>query len=249
VTPGQVLEVAVGWGSTRALDQDFDVTLSLVDGTGAIRYAERVPLATKWPTSQWPAHAIAWEFYTLRLPTSIPAGEYDLRLSLQDVATGQAQGEAMSVGSVAVQQESCNLATRSDAQDANAVFGDSLRLVEYKMSQAEGRLDLWLYWRAERWMESNYKIFVHVADPATGIPVAQNDAMPHNGAYPTLSWWPGEVVEDRVSISLHGVPAGRYDIAVGIYEPATGDRLPLVDNQGEAILDGRFLLEGGIQVP
>jgi hypothetical protein len=248
LNPGRVLEVAVGWGSSRALDQDFDVTLSLADGRGSIRHAERFPLAADWPTSQWPAHAIAWEFYTLHLPPSLPEGEHRLLLSLQRSGAGDAPGEALPVYPLTVQREICNLATLPEARDVNAIFGDSLRLAEYEIRQDEGTLDLWLYWRAERWIDTDFKFFVHVADPATGIPVAQNDAMPHSGANPTTSWWPGEVVNDRVSISLRGVPPGRYDIAVGIYEPATGERLPLVNRRGQVVPDGRLLLEDGIEV-
>jgi hypothetical protein len=117
-----------------------------------------------------------------------------------------------------------------------------------KVRQEKGWLKVELYWRSERWMDSDYKIFVHVADPETGIPAAQNDVMPHHGAYPTTLWWPGEVVDDRVSISLSGVSAGSYDIAVGVYEPVTGERLSLVNDQRQVIADGRLVLEEKVEL-
>ena len=72
--------------------------------------------------------------------------------------------------------------------------------------------------------------------------------MPCNWTYPTSRWWPGEVVADRVSISLADVPAGQYGIAVGVYDPATGTRLPLVEQSGEPVPDGRLVLPDLVEV-
>ena len=154
----------------------------------------------------------------------------------------------MLLGAVDVRAAGCDLATRADARDANAAFGSELRLVEVAQSRAEGTVDLTLYWHAEYRMPTDYKVFVHVFDPATGIPAAQSDAMPCNWTYPTSRWWPGEVVVDRVSIALQGVPAGQYGIAVGVYDPATGTRLPLVDGAGVPVPDGRLVLPDLVEV-
>lgn len=248
--PGCVLGLAVGWGSTAALDRDEEVVLSLVDGAGLVRQAEQFPLSTTWPTSQWPANAVDWEFYALRLPPSIPAGEYALTLGLRG------GGEPMRIDTVAVQPGVCDLATVPDARDANALFGDELRLLEYHISQEQGSpgagaaktLNLDLYWHAEYRMDADFKIFVHVFDPATGIPVAQEDTMPRHWTYPTTRWWPGEVVEDPISISLQGVPAGQYGLAVGVYRPSTGERLALVDGRGGLVADGRLILDETVEV-
>jgi hypothetical protein len=131
-----------------------------------------------------------------------------------------------------------------DAVPVNALFGDDLRLLGYRLSQEGNLLTLTLHWRAERRMETAYKIFVHVFDPATQVPVAQDDAMPRRWAYPTTYWGPGEVVTDVVSISLEGVPVGAYGVALGIYDPVTVDRLPVVDGAGQPQPDGRLVLPG-----
>jgi hypothetical protein len=148
----------------------------------------------------------------------------------------------MSIQSITIQPKVCNLASIPDAQDANAVFGDELRLLEYQIHLEEQRLNLTLYWHAQRRMDVDYKVFVHVLNPRTGIPVAQDDAMPRRWAYPTTLWWPGEVVDDIIPIPLDTVPGDRYDIAVGVYNPISGERLPLIDSQGQLMLDGRLVL-------
>jgi hypothetical protein len=242
LTLDHVIQVDVGWASTAPISRDFETAISLVDGMGVVRQMERFPLSDGWPTSQWPVHAIAWGYYAFRLSSSLPVGDYTLTLTLLDAESGRASSQPMSIRSVTVQPDLCELATEPEAQDVNALFGDLLRLSEYTTSQKDEWLNLTLYWHQERRMETDYKVFVHIADPATGIPVAQNDAMPRHGAYPTTFWWPGEVVRDNIAIPLHGVPAGRYDIAIGLYEPMTGERLPLRDSQGRLIEDGRLIL-------
>ncbi len=80
-------------------------------------------------------------------------------------------------------------------------------------------------------------------DQETGPPLAQYDSRPRGGAYPLRFWWPGDRVDDRVTISLAGVPPGEYGIAIGVYDPHSGVRLPLLDQDGEPLVqDGRYLL-------
>jgi len=93
-------------------------------------------------------------------------------------------------------------------------------------------------------METSYKIFVHVFDPLTGVPVAQDDAMPHRWAYPTTFWGPGEVVDDLIPIPLGEVPTGTYQVAIGVYAPETMERLPAMDGAGHPQPDGRLVLPG-----
>jgi hypothetical protein len=249
--PGQMLEVDVGWGSTRALDRDFDVALALVDGSGQVQQSHTFPLAGQ-PTHQWPAHALAWGYYPLRLSPSLAEGAYAIRLALLEAGTEKDRGAPFAVQPLRVQTHRCPIPAIPDAppgtQVANARFGDDLHLLAYRVTRNGPTLSLTLYWRAQRRMPLNYKIFVHVFDPATGIPVAQDDAEPHRGGYPTLFWAPEEIVQDHVPVSLTGVSPGRYGIAIGAYNPATGDRLPVIDAQGRQSSDGRLVLEETVEI-
>ena len=93
-------------------------------------------------------------------------------------------------------------------------------------------------------MDTDYKVFVHVYDPATQIPVAQDAAMPLRWHYPTGLWASGEVVTDTVPIALGEVPGGDYGLAVGVYDPANMERLEVVDGTGQTQPDGRLVLPG-----
>ena len=61
-----------------------------------------------------------------------------------------------------------------------------------------------------------------------GRPVAQQDSEPVGGLRPTTTWDEGEVVHDRVGVLLPtDLPAGEYQILVGMYRPESGERLPI----------------------
>jgi hypothetical protein len=117
------------------------------------------------------------------------------------------------------------------------------------LSQQPGQVQLTLSWRGLQPMSTNYTVFVHLFDPATGEDVTQADAMPYQGARPTSLWWPGDLqADDHTTIALDGVAPGRYSIAVGIYDSETLQRLPATDGQGRPISDGRFILAQTVQV-
>jgi hypothetical protein len=103
-------------------------------------------------------------------------------------------------------------------------------------------LALILHWQAEQKMETDYTVFVHVIGPDGQI-LAQHDAPPDNGAYPTSRWAAGEVVADPARVPLPpnlstDVP---LEVVVGMYRPDTGQRLPVLDEQNQSV-DDRVVL-------
>jgi len=243
VNPGGTLEVDVGWGTTAPQEEAFDVALALEADEKGITERRTYPLSPDWPTSEWPAHTIAWGYYPMSVPADVPTGTYALRLTLIDPKTEEARGKRTTLGTVSVEDRLCTFPIRQDATKMNAVFGNELRLLGYEVKRDGDYLLVRLHWRAEQRMKTDYKVFVHVFDPETSRPVAQDDARPHRGAYPTTFWGPAEVVEDPIPISLAGAPAGTYGLAVGVYDPTTMERLPVMSSQG-LHADGRLELPG-----
>jgi len=98
-------------------------------------------------------------------------------------------------------------------------------------------ITLTLVWQAEQEVGVDYTVFLHLID-SQGTLIAQADAPPLDGAYPTAWWSPGEVVRDPHRLSLPAeIPPGRYGLYVGLYHPATGGRLPAVDADGNRFPD------------
>jgi hypothetical protein len=244
VNPGHVLGVDVGWGAASAPGRNLQVELALVSSRGETAQAERFSLSNTWPTGEWTTDTVAWGYYTLHTNTSLAPGSYDVTLAVLDEETGKPQGQPRVVGEVMLSSSACPLDLPPDVVGVDASFGEDMRLLGYELRQDGRWLTLTLHWRPEQRMETDYKVFVHVFDPATGAPVAQDDAMPHRWAYPTTFWGLGEVVEDAIPISLQGVPAGAYGVAVGVYDPVTTERLPVTDREGLLQPDGRLVLLG-----
>jgi hypothetical protein len=94
-----------------------------------------------------------------------------------------------------------------------------------------------LYWQVQDVVVEDLKVFVHLFS-SEGTLVAQSDVVPVGWAYPTTAWQPGETVRDVHVISLDGeLPRGDYRVVVGMYDPATGERLALRDARGLPIAD------------
>jgi mannosyltransferase len=117
-----------------------------------------------------------------------------------------------------------------------ARFGEAIRLEGYTLSDevlTPGEaLGVTLFWSCDAPLDMRYKVFVHLYAP-DGTLVAQHDDEPSGDLAPTTTWTPGETVHDNHGLLLPGdlVP-GEYEIAVGIYQPDSGERLP-VTRDGE----------------
>jgi hypothetical protein len=128
-------------------------------------------------------------------------------------------------------------------------------LLGYDLAQEAAELRLDLHWQAgERWgrgstVPPDYQVFVHLYDPASETIVAQWDARPRTGTYPTNSWAPGEVVSEQVVLDLSSAPPGCYRLGVGMVEVNSKDRPSIVDAAGLAHPGGRLVLESEVLVP
>jgi hypothetical protein len=79
--------------------------------------------------------------------------------------------------------------------------------------------------------------YVRAVD-GTGQIHARADSPPVMGFWPTSRWAAGEVVADPVRVSLPlDVPVGPLEVVVGMYRPGTGQCLPVLDAQGQAVDD------------
>ncbi len=242
LNPGKQLTIDVDWGTTGTLGQNVAAQFSLTNSAGQSYQSESQSLLEQWPTRQSAAITLARGFYVWPLPTAMATAEYDLNLSLTDLETGQVLGQPMIIQPVFVQADACPVPPIPEARLINGRFGDDLRLLAYQAQLSPTQLHLTLYWRGEQRLTTDYKVFIHLFDPATGVPTAQDDAVPRQWQFPTSLWWPGDIITDTISISLDTVPVGQYGLAVGAYDSQTGDRLPVIDGEGQKAVDGRLLL-------
>jgi 4-amino-4-deoxy-L-arabinose transferase-like glycosyltransferase len=98
-------------------------------------------------------------------------------------------------------------------------------------------LFLSLYWEADGPTDVPYTVFTHLVGP-DGQLFGQWDNPPVSGTYPTTGWSPDENVVDQYQIPVKpDAPPGDYHLQVGLYDPATGARLPVLNEQDKPIDD------------
>lgn len=125
-----------------------------------------------------------------------------------------------------------------------AQLGSNVRLLGYRLegeAQPGNTLQLTLYWEALGQSALDYTVFTHLVGPGAAM-LGQMDHPPQNGAAPTSTWQPGQQLADRYEITVReDAPAGPARLLIGMYDPATEDRLPATGPVDE--LDRIYLTE------
>jgi hypothetical protein len=94
-----------------------------------------------------------------------------------------------------------------------------------RVARAGDVLSVRLAWRATDRPAADYTVFLHLAAADERI-LAQHDAQPLGGTYPTSIWEAGEVVVETVSLSIPADAApGAYALWMGMYDARDNRRL------------------------
>lgn len=139
----------------------------------------------------------------------------------------------------------------TEPEPLEAKFGEGLNLLGYHLYDSEvepgGIIRLALRWQAEERTGQDYKLFVHLLD-GEGRIAAQRDSEPVGGSRPTSGWGIGEEIWDNYGIMLpEELPSGEYHLVAGMYDPTSGERLPVYGVDGKRLADDRVLL-GAVEV-
>ena len=130
---------------------------------------------------------------------------------------------------------------------AKVDFAGDVRLAGYDLEQGADKLEVTLWWQALRAPGADYTVFVHLFDPATQSLVAQSDAPPRGGTYPTSWWATGEVVSETITLPLADVPQGTYQLAVGLYDQSF-TRLQAIGLDEQPLPDDRVIFPESIEI-
>ena len=248
------LDVLLSWSVTGAIDANYGISLRLNDAAGQVWTSlDTQPGYGFQPTSAWPSGLLN-DAYTLNLPPNLPRDQvYALDVILYRVASQQEVGRATLAGLRLdelyawrnVEPPARNFGVPPLAQPLRVTFGDQIRLLGYAVARDDRELTLTLAWQALRGLDQNYRVFVHLFDPATETIVVQSDAMPRHNTYATSRWISGEVVTDTIVLPLAAAPPGSYRIAIGLFDAA--GRLP-VSGSGADGANRRVVLAEVIEV-
>lgn len=128
------------------------------------------------------------------------------------------------------------------SQTADVTFGNALRLVTYEVDRDRvlpgESIRVRLEWEALSRMDRDWSVFVHLNDPVLGQPIAQRDMYPGQGLVPTRLLEPGDRLVNEYVLSLPpaAVAPAALELAVGLYDLETGERLSAGDSGDAADL-------------
>ncbi|MHB1296676.1 MAG: glycosyltransferase family 39 protein [Anaerolineae bacterium] len=116
-------------------------------------------------------------------------------------------------------------------EPTDAAFPNGIRLASARWTadaQSGGVAAVELTWTCQEPVGADYTVFVHLMDDS-GRLVAQHDALP-GGDQATTTWSAGQTTVDRHGLMLpDDLQTGDLRVLVGLYDSATGERLPFVD--------------------
>ena len=249
IEQGQPLLVQAKWAAIEHPTRDYAGRISLRDESGTTVQSQIEPIARSYATSLWPTNAIVASRYQVPLDPLLPPGRYDLAVAVFDPQTDEGFGEFVLPLGVEIEGRERSYSIPAMQAKLDISFGNQMRLLGYDLRREEGELRLKLHWQALQQMEGDYKVFVHLFDPATEEIVAQDDAMPRQNQYPTSWWAEGEVISDEIKLSMKDVPPGRYRLALGVYDPRRVDRLAAVGPDGTPVVNDRVILDEEVELP
>jgi len=244
---GNPLPLTLFWQAMREPGTDYAVRLRLTDGTG-MEVARRES-DFRWPSSQWRSGELVRQQVPCLLPPELADGEVSLHLSLFRPDNGWTSQE-VALATVQVAGRPHDFQPPEPQVPLDIHFGNEARLVGYDLTTEPhpgGTVTLVLYWQAMDKMAASFSVFVHLLSPGGGFS-GQHDSVPGNGAFPTTGWMAGEYLRDEHTFVIDtDASLGEHVIEVGLYEPVSSRRLPVMDASGE-VLGDHLLLSQSVSV-
>ena len=244
VRQGQSLTVVSYLRALHSLDTDYTIFLHMDDAVSGETIATvDISHPGGIPTSDWATGLYVRSPLQLTVPVELDPIQYVLHLGFYDSATGDllpvqnGSGDLYEAGRVwVVDADNAHPPAGPHARfDAD---GNGIELLGAEMDDGE----LVLYWRSDGYVSDNYSVFVHLIDEA-GNMIGQLDGAPYANRYPTSAWRPEQVITDRRPIDPAGPGSVSIDrVAIGLYNPVDGTRLPAYDAQDNPLPDNMVIV-------
>ena len=250
--PGDFLTYELYWQATEPLQEDYHAFVHLVNSKGKLLVQDDHPAGSAFsPPTYWSLLDIQRDPYILQIPWEarnavfwpiVGAYKVDAMEHLPVQAQeGTTLGDSYRLAAIKVLS---NPTAPEPAFSVGAKLGEEIDLLGYDLEPAQSAIrpgdsiTLTLHFQGRSPIAQDLTRFVHLYNLDLGM-AGQVDSKPSNGSNPTWAWIPGEVVLDKVVLTLpDSVPPGRYSLLAGLYDPATAERLPVQNRDGTAQSDG-----------
>jgi len=242
--PGDDLDISLYWLPTAPFESEHHVFLQLLDTQGQVVAGAEGPPIPWLPTSQWTLNSPLRSQHSLHLPANLEPGDYTLIAGLFDPASATrhfwGSDDQLNLGEVSVIARPHDFNPPAPLHPLALTLAGGQQLVGYDLiagNSPGSPINLILYWRAAGPTDLRYSTFVHLLDSGDMI-LDQSDREPAAGDHPTTSWLAGEYITDAHTLTVPpDDPPGPYHLALGLYDPVTGQRLPFIDDQGNILTD------------
>ncbi|MCL4458385.1 MAG: glycosyltransferase family 39 protein [Chloroflexi bacterium] len=242
VQPGQMIKLTLYWEALADINKDYMIFIHLLnrkqEKAGGV---DGPPASNRYPTNVWRKGDFIRDVREITIPLDTLPGQYWFVLGCYTfpdltrlrTVSGSDYPDRAVLGWIKVPLPA-EIASPNYKTEAN--FDNKITLLGYylgrKAFRAGEMLSLTLYWQARTTITDNYTVFVHLLDERERV-VAQVDAEPREGLYPTSIWEKGEIINDEYSLFIDpATPPGKYTLEIGLYLYPTLQRLSIRDDQG-----------------
>jgi hypothetical protein len=244
VKPGQPIVLNLYWHGLTDQPGEYKTFVQVVNGhSEPLVQGDGHFLSEQY---RWRQGGMVPDQYLLWIGPETPPGDYLVRMGLFNpdssarVAvyspSGETLGNQISLGLFYVTSSDAD--PRLPHTPSPARLGEHIQLLGYSLppSQADAALlRVQLHWQADGQVAADYTIFVQLLNAQDQL-VTSWDAQPLSGQYPTSRWQTGEIVVDEFALPLpEELPSGHYRLVAGMYDLATGQRLPATGDDGQRL--------------
>ncbi len=249
VQPGDTADMTFYLQNRRPIDDNLNVLVRLIgaDGSELLR-DEGWPWGS--PTTTWEPDDVWPDGHRLVIPETAQPGYYAIEVGFYNPADLEPYGDPAIIGHLAVGDGDYF----SEASTPLVRFGNTIDLLRAELPdeplQPGDQAPVHLVWRGEQRPDAGYTVFVHLLD-MNGNLVAQVDAPPLGGFFPTSNWLPGLSVTDGLDLQLPAdLSAGSYQVSLGMYDSADQQRLTVTPGPsiGELSTNADTVLIGSIDI-
>lgn len=232
VLAGEALPLRLCWEPLKRTEAPLTAFVQLVGPADAVVASRRTyPGLGRNPTTGWAIGEAFCDDMSVDIPASLDRSLlYRLEVGLIDERSGARVPATTPNGARLPDNFAGAVHLMADAPAVPIPPGDGpIRLRDFAVDadwQAGASAVVTLEWVAAEPLETNYTVFVHLRPLVAEDIVAQADAPPVSGWYPTAWWTPGEPVQDTHTFQLPAdLPPGSYRLVAGWYHPEDETRL------------------------
>jgi len=250
VQPGDQVTVTLEWEVIAPLDRNWSVFIHLQDSTRLLAgQRDTYPGMGLLSTRDLPVGRHWRDTAVLNISESAYAPEtLELRVGLYDYQTGERMIAADGADSVLVGKVDLLPRSGDVPNPVGYNYAGKMLLRGYEVDDRQvspgNAAAVTLYWEGLAPMDTNYSVSVQLIDQ-NGQVAGAKDSWPLDGSAPTVTWEPGQHLEDRYEVPVFAdSPPGVYDVQVIVYSVDEGGEITPLKRlmPGGRLVDDRVLL-------